>query len=363
MKTESSAYDAYTDFIIEVGAPNVCVSDHAGIYLSDKWKNINRKYCIVGRFTVPYHQSSNFAELIGGKKKYALAKLFHETPHAPYKYWCYGLEFLCLAQNHCSRRKLRGRTPISFLRGATPDISVFRFPWFSAVWYYAPTFDFPVDRMKPGFFIGIADTVGDGFSYLIIPGKSYKDIPLRYARPLVRSVVRLRDLKDDHSPVLTEREDGSYDIVDKHGDPLPDSDYSEEEILDHATPSVHESVEYADSASDYHAQFVDNSPLDSPPEAGGEISLGLPPFVAPADSAGTLEEGETYIDDLPYISLSKDDIYEEEVSGNALDLDPSDRLHDVVADQINIAMDPDTESTPDIIGITDHQWMNGTTCG
>ena len=177
MKTESNAYDAYTDFIINVGAPNICVSDDAKIYLSDKWKSINRKYCISGRLTVPYHQSSNFAELIGGKMKYYLAKLYHKTPHAPYQYWCYGLEFISLAQNYLSCVRLDGLTPYARLKGMTPDISIFRFPWFAAVWYYAPTLDFPVDRMKPGFFIEIADTVGDGFSYMIVPALSIEDVP------------------------------------------------------------------------------------------------------------------------------------------------------------------------------------------
>lgn len=100
MKTESCAYDAYTNFIIELSAPNICISDDARIYSLERWKYINRKYFISGRFTVPYHQSSNFAELIGGKKNYSLAKMFHLTPHEPYKYWYYGLEFICMVQNY-----------------------------------------------------------------------------------------------------------------------------------------------------------------------------------------------------------------------------------------------------------------------
>ena len=133
MRTESNAYDAYTDFIISVGAPNACVADSAGIYMSNRWKSINRKYCIFRRYTVPYHQSSNFAELIGGKMKYALAKLFHKTPHAPYQYWCYGLDFISLAQNYLSRVKLDGLTPYSRLKEVMPDISIFWVPWFAAL--------------------------------------------------------------------------------------------------------------------------------------------------------------------------------------------------------------------------------------
>ena len=42
MKTESNAYEVYTDFIISVGAPNMCVSDDARVYTSKRWKDINR---------------------------------------------------------------------------------------------------------------------------------------------------------------------------------------------------------------------------------------------------------------------------------------------------------------------------------
>ena len=122
MKTESNAYEAFTDFIISVGAPNRCVSDDASIYTSNRWKDINRKYCIHGRLTVPYHQSSNFSELIGGKVKYAVAKIYHNTEHAPYSYWCYCLEFVSLAQNYLSRDKLGGLTPYSRLKGNTPAL-------------------------------------------------------------------------------------------------------------------------------------------------------------------------------------------------------------------------------------------------
>ena len=66
--------------------------------------------------------SSKFSELIGGKVKYAVAKIYHNTEHAPYSYWCFCLEFVSLAQNYLSRDKLGGLTPYSRLKGNTPDI-------------------------------------------------------------------------------------------------------------------------------------------------------------------------------------------------------------------------------------------------
>ena len=41
LKKESHAPDAYTDFIINYGAPNKTVSDNAQVYLGSKWTSIN----------------------------------------------------------------------------------------------------------------------------------------------------------------------------------------------------------------------------------------------------------------------------------------------------------------------------------
>ena len=145
MKKMLQAPDCYTDFIINYGAPNKTVSDNAQVYLGRNWITINQKYCIETGLTPPYHQSSNYAEGEGGNQKYWLVKLFHNTPHAPMKYWCYGLDFLNSVSKYISKASLKGRCPAEKVSGETPDISCFCFPWFSPVWYYAPNLDFPTD--------------------------------------------------------------------------------------------------------------------------------------------------------------------------------------------------------------------------
>ena len=57
MKAERYVYDAYRDFIVNVGAPVKTVSDNARVYTSQKWKDINRTYLIQQGFTIAYHQS------------------------------------------------------------------------------------------------------------------------------------------------------------------------------------------------------------------------------------------------------------------------------------------------------------------
>ena len=70
--------------------------------------------------------------------------MMHITPHAPAVYWCYAADFLDKVRRVLSKPKLNGNSPLQQVYGSTVDISRFRFPWFSPVWYY--------DRMKPGFF-------------------------------------------------------------------------------------------------------------------------------------------------------------------------------------------------------------------
>ena len=59
------------------------------------------------------------------------------------------------------------------------------------VWYYVPALDFPTGRMQPGFFLDIADNVGNSFFYEILRAKSYTDIPLllQKVKTVIRSVV------------------------------------------------------------------------------------------------------------------------------------------------------------------------------
>ena len=94
MKREAQAPEMYEDIIRQYGAPNKCVTDNAKVCKGKRWISVNRRYCIETGLSVPHHQHQNYAEGEGGNLKHRLLKLFHNTPHAPIQYWCYGLEFL-----------------------------------------------------------------------------------------------------------------------------------------------------------------------------------------------------------------------------------------------------------------------------
>ena len=59
--------------------------------------------------------------------------------------------------------------------------------------------------MSPGFFLDIAENTGDSFSYEILPVKDVVDIPLRKHWPIVRNIVRPRDLDCEDAPLVEER--------------------------------------------------------------------------------------------------------------------------------------------------------------
>ena len=74
--------------------------------------------------------------------------------------------------------------------------------------------------MEPGFFLDLADNTGDNFSYVILPGTTYSDIPLTN-RPvtLVRSVVRGRDMDSEEVPMCTFN-DEEFVFKNRHGTDL-----------------------------------------------------------------------------------------------------------------------------------------------
>jgi len=141
-----------------------------------KWTSINRRYCTETGFTVPHHQYQNYSEGEGGNFKFAILKLMHNTPDAPLAYWCFAAEFLDTVCRYLSKQSLDGRCGSEMINGETPDISIFRFPWFTPIWYYCPTLSFPQDKMLLGFFLGIAKNTGDSFSYVILPANNRNDI-------------------------------------------------------------------------------------------------------------------------------------------------------------------------------------------
>ena len=288
MRRESEVCDHFQDFIRQVGAPNISVTDCASSFLGKSWKALLRKYCIDDHATEPYHQNQNVSERRGGDLKTALLKVFHFTPWAPVKYWCYLLEFLSLARSFYAKQSLGWRTGRQVLRGETQDISVFRFPWFAPVFYYDPKKSFPNGKMCPGFFLGIDPNVGDGFSFIILPVKNTKDIPTKASRikTIVRSVVRPRDLhiSEEDYPRCEVTVSGLL-IKDRNGKVLPGDILHEDEPEESAPSGNGDAV--APSPSPGSEESTD--PLAESIDSEGNLSFSLPRSSTPVVEAVTQE--------------------------------------------------------------------------
>ena len=133
LRRESRVAIAYEDTIIEHDAPNRTVTDNAKALVSDKFRNINQKYCITTGNIVPYCQHQNCCEGEGGDFKFAVCKCLHYTPHAPIVYWYYCASFLVKVRRHLAKAAFNHRSALEVKTGNTSGISIFCFPWFSPV--------------------------------------------------------------------------------------------------------------------------------------------------------------------------------------------------------------------------------------
>ena len=87
MHKEASAPEAYEDSMRILDEPNKMVTNNSQVFTGNKWTNINRKQCIATGLTIPRHQHQNYCEQVSSNFKFAVLKLFHNTPHTTVSYW------------------------------------------------------------------------------------------------------------------------------------------------------------------------------------------------------------------------------------------------------------------------------------
>ena len=109
--------------------------------------------------------------------------------------------------NHLAKEKLGWRTSQEVLNGDTADLSPFRFTFWEEIEYYEPTAKFPQTRWRNGWFIGIAWTLGDEFTFYIWtdPGEE----GWQKGRELTRNLVRRRPPRKNIQKEILKLEDYS----------------------------------------------------------------------------------------------------------------------------------------------------------
>ena len=203
MQRKSQTPESLREFLLFCGAPKVLHSDNAPEFKSKAVLNILRQYMIDRHYTEPHHPNQDLAERRGGMLKAATTHLLLVTG-APLTYWCYALEFVAHVRTVLARRSLDWRTPHERMFYETPDISVFRFPFYCPIWYYTPRNSFPTQKMMPARFLGIDRRSGDAFCYIIV---TEPDDSTQEPQFLVRSVIRRR-FPHEVNPIITHNNEG-----------------------------------------------------------------------------------------------------------------------------------------------------------
>jgi hypothetical protein len=206
MRREAHSHGAYQDFVRNIGAPNILLTDNSQTQTGKKWTATSRANVTKQINSVPHNQNQNHAERkIQDVKKRVIMTLRYAK--APLVFWCYCLHFIVDCFNHTAREGLDWRTPMEKLHGHTPDISMFRFAFWEPVWYYEPTAKFPQPNFLPGRFVGIAWDHGDALTYQIwtTPNNDWNK-----GRLLIRNVVRGRHQQEDEPKISYKNSDLAF---------------------------------------------------------------------------------------------------------------------------------------------------------
>jgi hypothetical protein len=157
------------DEIRKYGAMDKLISDNAKAQVSARVKDILRTLVIKDWQSEPYKGNQNFAER-GWKDTKTKVNSLLNFSGAPPEAWLLALEYICFVQNHTSVPSLGDRTPIEWILGYTPDISVLlQFSFWEPVLYKKYDEKFPSDSTELlGRFVGIAENVGHGMTYKIL---------------------------------------------------------------------------------------------------------------------------------------------------------------------------------------------------
>lgn len=352
MRKESQASTRFQDYVREIGAPRAIVNDNAKTMTGENWLSVCRTFCIEAHQSEAYHQNENLAERRGGMLKHAITKLFHHT-NAPLEFWCYALEYVSLVRGCLARKSLGWRPSEELLFGETLDISVFRFPWFSSIWYYDPSRSFPNDKMLPGIFLNIAPNVGDAFCYEILPLHEFKKfLKNKRYKPhiLTRSVVRSRDPKDT-DPIPIDQTIKDFTFVNTEGDVLEEQD-------DIFTKSVTFEEDLLESEYEVDTPDISSNNFDIG-DNGTIILTPLEPATDPyemnSDSEEPLKVTPTNPDSTtpstPGPNIVEDDSDD--------DISVTSRADESVSDDINNHFHPCEEDYDDYDDILSHRWAEG----
>ena len=173
MKSEAGVPKAYQDFIRDEGIPTVLRCDNSQAQKSEKVNEINRELLVKDGWSEPYNQQQNPVELCAVQWLKKNQKILCDRCGADDRDWLEAFYYLADIHNICSDPTLDDLPPLSVHRGNTCDISpylLFRFK--QKVCYLDHEQSFPSTNELDGYWMGVAQNVGDFMTFCIYDAKT-----------------------------------------------------------------------------------------------------------------------------------------------------------------------------------------------
>ena len=184
MKSESEMPEVYKDFIREEGAPTILRRDNSQIQSGKRTTSLNREYVIKDEFTEPGHPQQNPAELRAVKFVKNHSQVLLDRTGAPENCWLLACEYIADVHNMCADESIGYRIPREVRHGGLQDISAFvEYRFYEPILYLDSDETFPSSKEKPGWWVGVANNVGDAMTFKILTEDTHKVIHRSVIRP------------------------------------------------------------------------------------------------------------------------------------------------------------------------------------
>ena len=172
MCTKAQAAEALNDFIQNIGIPAKIHTDNAKVKTLSRWRHLTNTMWIKQTTTKPYLPWQNKCEHEFGATRIH-AHVIMEKSKCPNQLWDYAIEYVCYVQNQTAQKVLNWQAPLMVLMGDTVNISnMLDFEVYKPVSYYDnPQVKFPEEKAKLGWWLGIAQPVGQAMCYYILTKK------------------------------------------------------------------------------------------------------------------------------------------------------------------------------------------------
>ncbi len=227
MKTDKEFVNTLEDNIRRRGAMDTLISDQAQAEVSKRVIDLIRAYCVKDWQSEAYHQHQNF-----GERRYQTIKQYVDRildrSGAPAYCWLLCLLYVCYLLNRLSTKSLDNKTPYFCLTGQMADISaLLQYHFYEEVYYLDHTSRYPSkSREKIGYWVGVAEHVGDALTYKVLTKDTKKIIYVSEIRsaeytndPNLR-VAPSKGEKPDIKPIkiIKDRHDFQDELEVKHSD-------------------------------------------------------------------------------------------------------------------------------------------------